>query len=119
MTQHAKQEVTLKEHMGFWESWGFVLGIVVASTPIVSFLTAFGTLGPAFTLMAAALGIVCMIIATSYSEVTTSIPSAGMIVDYTLPTMGRSMAIFDVLTGYFILICTAGAMETFIAGQCL
>ena len=119
MTQHAKQEVTLKEHMGFWESWGFVIGIVVASTPIVSFLNAFGTLGPAFTLMAAALGIVCMIIATSYSEVATSIPSAGMIVDYTLPTMGRSMAIFGVLTGYFILICTAGAMETFIAGQCL
>lgn len=119
MTQHGKQEVTLKQHMGFWQSWGFVIGIVVASTPIVSFLNAFGTLGPSFCLMAGALGIVCMIIATSYAEVATSIPSAGMIVDYTLPTMGRSMAIFGVLTGYFILICTAGALETFIAGQCL
>lgn len=116
---NGKQEVTLKQHMGFWQSWGFVIGIVVASTPIVSFLNAFGTLGPSFCLMAAALGIVCMIIATSYSEVSTSIPSAGMIVDYTLPTMGKSMAIFGVLTGYFILICTAGALETFIAGQCL
>lgn len=114
-----KQDVTLKAHMGFWESWGFVIGIVVASTPIVSFLNAFGTIGPSFCLMAAALGIVCMIIATSYAEVSTSIPSAGMIVDYTLPTMGRSMAIFGVLIGYFILICTAGALENFIAGQCL
>ena len=60
-----------------------------------------------------------MIIATSYAEVATSVPSAGAMVDWIMPSMGRSMSIFCILCGYFILLCTAGALEFFIARQCL
>lgn len=114
-----KQQVSLKRRMGFWQSLGFVIGLVAASTPIVSFLHGFGSVGPSFVIVSGIGGLACMIIATSYAEVATSVPSAGAMVDWIMPSMGRSMSIFCILCGYFILLCTAGALECFIAGQCL
>jgi len=113
-----KNEVTLKRVLGFWQSFGIAVGLVVAGSTMVSLAYTFGVTGPAFIITAALAGIAVILIATSYAELASAIPGAGMIVDYTLPAMGRSMAIFGMLTGYIVLITAGGATECFIAGQC-
>ena len=85
---------------------------------MVSLAFNFGAIGPAFIIPAAIAGVASILIATSYAELAAAIPGAGMIVDYTLPAMGRSTAIFGMLTGYIVLITAGGACECFIAGQC-
>lgn len=112
-----KGNVTLKRALGFWQSFGIAVGLVVAGTTMVSLAYNYGAIGPAFVIPAAAAGIVSILIVTSYAELATAIPGAGMIVDYTMPAMGRSMSIFGMLTGYIVLITAGGACECFIAGQ--
>lgn len=112
-----QNEVTLKRVLGFWQSFGVAVGLVVAGTTMVSLAFTFGATGPAFIITAAIAGVACILIATSYAELAAAIPGAGMIVDYTLPAMGRSMAIFGMLTGYIVLITAGGATECFVAGQ--
>lgn len=115
MTQH--NEVTLKRVLGFWQSFGIAVGLVVAGTTMVSLAYTFGATGPAFIITAAIAGVASIMIAMSYAELAAAIPGAGMIVDYTLPAMGRSMAIFGMLIGYIVLITAGGATECFVAGQ--
>lgn len=111
-------KVTLKRAMGFWQSFGVAVGLVVAGTTMVSLGYNFGSVGPAFIIPAAIAGVASILIMTSYAEMAAAIPGAGMIVDYTLPAMGRSMSIFAMLTGYIVLISSAGAAECYVAGQC-
>lgn len=113
-----KGKTTLKRALGFWQSFGIAVGLVVAGTTMVSLSYNFGAVGPAFIIPAAVAGVASILIATSYAELAAAIPGAGMIVDYTLPAMGRSTAIFGMLTGYIVLITAGGACECFIAGQC-
>lgn len=113
-----QKQVTLKRVLGFWQSFGISVGLVVAATTIVSLCNYFGSVGPAFIIPAAISGFTCICIVMSYAELSTAIPGAGMVVDFTLPAMGRTMSIFAMLAGYIVLISTAGACETFIAGIC-
>lgn len=113
-----KNDVTLKRALGFWQSFGVAVGLVVAGTTMVSLNYNFGAIGPGFIIPAGLAGIISILICTSYAELASSIPSAAMIVDYTMPAMGKSMSIFAMLTGYIVLISTAGASECYVAGQC-
>ncbi|MDR0596687.1 MAG: APC family permease [Clostridiales Family XIII bacterium] len=117
MGEPMKKEVTLKRAMGFWQSFGVAVGLVVAGTTMVSLAFSFGDIGPVFIVVAAVAGVGSILIAMSYAELAAAIPGAGMIADYTLPAMGKSMSIFGVLTGYIVLITAGGACECFIAGQ--
>ena len=112
-------EVTLKRALGFWQSFGVAVGLVVAGTTMVSLNYNFGTIGPGFIIPAGIAGIISILICTSYAELASCIPSAAMIVDYTMPAMGKSMSIFAMLTGYIVLISTAGASECYVAGRCV
>jgi amino acid transporter len=103
--------------MGFWQSFGVAVGLVVAGTTMVSLAFSFGDIGPVFIVVAGIAGVGSILIAMSYAELASAIPGAGMIADYTLPAMGKSMSIFGVLTGYIVLITAGGACECFIAGQ--
>lgn len=111
-------QVTLQRALGFWQSFGVSVGLVVAATTIVSLCNYFGSVGPAFIIPAGLSAIACILIVMSYAELSTAIPGAGMVVDFTLISMGRTMSIFAMLAGYIVLISTAGACETFIAGMC-
>lgn len=113
-----RQDVTLKRALGFWQSFGVAVGLVVAGTTMVSLAFNFGAIGPGFIIPAGIAGIISILICTSYAEMAAAIPSAAMIVDYTMPAMGKSMSIFAMLTGYIVLISTAGASECYVAGQC-
>ena len=112
------QQVTLKRALGFWQSFGVAVGLVVAGTTMVSLNFNFGAIGPGFIIPAAIAGVVSILVATSYAELAAAIPGAGMIADYTKAAMGKGMSIFGVLTGYIVLISTAGACECYVGGQC-
>ncbi len=111
-------QVTLKRALGFWQSFGVAVGLVVAATTMVSLTNSFGNVGPAFIIPAGIAGVAVIFIVMSYAELATAIPGAGMIADYTMPAMGRSMSIFGVLTGYIVLISAGGACESIISGMC-
>ncbi|MDR1247450.1 MAG: APC family permease [Clostridiales Family XIII bacterium] len=112
-------QVQLRRVLGFWQAYAIAVGLIVAGTSMVSLANYFGNVGPAFIISAAVAGFACICIAMSYAELAAAIPGAGMVADYTLPAMGRSMAIFGVLIGYIVMVTFAGSCETFIAGLCV
>lgn len=114
----SKQEVTLNRVLGFWQAYGVAVGLVVAGTTMVSLAYYFGLVGPVFFIPAFIALIVSLIVTLSYAELASAIPGAGMIAEYTLPAMGRSMAIFGVLSGYIVLVSAGGAMESIVSGLC-
>jgi len=118
MFTEQQNQVTLKRALGFWQSFGVAVGLVVAATTMVSLTNYFGNVGPAFMIPAAVAGVAVIFIVMSYAELATAIPGAGMIADYTMPAMGRTMSIFGVLTGYIVLISAGGACESIISGMC-
>lgn len=109
----------LKRSLGFWQAYATATGLVVAGSTMVSLGNSFGTIGPAFIIAAFIAMIISILIALSYAELSSIIPGAGMIGDYTLVSMGRFMAIIAVLGGYLVLIATVGPMETMTASMAI
>ena len=114
----SNQQVTLKRTLGFWQAYASAVGLVVAGTTMVSLAYYFGLVGPVFIIPAFIALIISLIVTLSYAELASAIPGAGMIAEYTLPAMGRTMAILGVLLGYIVLVSAAGAMESIVAGLC-
>jgi amino acid transporter len=102
--------------MGFWQAYSTATGLVVAGTTMVSLGYSMGLVGPAFIVSAFIAMIVSILVAFSYAELSSILPGAGMIGDYTMAAMGRFMAIVAVLGGYIVLVSAAGAMESITAG---
>lgn len=106
----------LKRTLGFWQTFATGVGLVVASSTLVSLGNGFGLGGPAFIIPAFAAVVISILIALSYAELANMIPGAGMVGDYTAPALGRLAAIFAVLGGYIVLSFAAGAAESLVAG---
>lgn len=106
----------LKRTLGFWQSYATATGLVVAGTTMVSLGYSMGLTGPAFIISAFLAMIVSILVSFSYAELSSILPGAGMIGDYTMAAMGRFMAIVAVLGGYIVLVSAAGAMESITAG---
>jgi len=106
----------LKRTLGFWQSYATATGLVVAGTTMVSLGYSMGLVGPAFIISAFLAMLVSILVSFSYAELSSILPGAGMIGDYTLAAMGRFMAIVAVLGGYIVLVSAAGAMESITAG---
>lgn len=107
---------TLKRSLGFWTSYATATGLVVAGTTMVSLGYSMGLNGPAFIISAFLAMLISIVVSFSYAELSSILPGAGMIGDYTLAAMGRFMAIVAVLGGYIVLVSAAGAMESITAG---
>ncbi|MET3291788.1 UNVERIFIED_CONTAM: amino acid transporter [Brevibacillus sp. OAP136] len=107
---------TLKRTLGFWTSYATATGLVVAGTTMVSLGYSMGLTGPAFIIPAFLAMLISILVSFSYAELSSILPGAGMIGDYTLAAMGRFMAIVAVLGGYIVLVSAAGAMESITAG---
>ena len=106
----------LKRTLGFWQTFATGVGLVVASSTLVTLGNGFGLGGPAFIIPAFAACVISILIALSYAELANMIPGAGMVGDYTAPALGRLPAIFAVLGGYVVLAFAAGAAESLVAG---
>lgn len=107
---------TLIRTLGFWRAFATCTGLVVAGTTMVSLGYSMGLVGPAFMISAFIAMFVSIFVSFSYSELSSFMPGAGMIGDYTLIAMGPFMAIVSVLGGYIVLVSAAGAMESITAG---
>ncbi|MER1987870.1 MAG: APC family permease [Solibacillus sp.] len=106
---------SLKRNLGFWRAYATATGLVVAGSTMVSLGNGFGTIGPAFIVAAFVAMIISILIALSYAELSSILPGAGMIGDYTSVAMGRFFAIIAVLGGYLVLTVTVGPLETLTA----
>lgn len=106
----------LERTLGFWQTFATGVGLVVASSTLVTLGNGFGLVGPAFVIPATVALVISILIALSYAELANMIPGAGMVGDYTAPALGRLAAIFAVLGGYIVLAFAAGAAESLVAG---
>lgn len=107
---------SLNRTLGFWRAFATCTGLVVAGTTMVSLGYSMGLVGPAFMVSALIAMFVSILVSFSYAELSSFMPGAGMIGDYTLIAMGPFMAIVSVLGGYIVLVSAAGAMESITAG---
>lgn len=107
----------LKRKLGFWHAYATATGLVVAGSTLVTLGTSMGLTGSAFIVSTLIALVISIIIALSYAELSSILPGAGMIGDYTSVAMGKFMAIVSVLCGYFVLVATVGAAETMTAGS--
>jgi amino acid transporter len=108
--------VKLRRTLGFWQSLGAAVGLVVAGSTMVSLGNGFGLGGQAFILAALISMIMYAFVIFSFAELANMLPGAGMIGDYTAPALGRLLAIVSVLGGYLVLVSMAGGAEAIIAG---
>ena len=106
----------LNRTLGFAQAFATATGLVVAGTTMVTLGYSMGLVGPAFIVSAIIALIVSILVSYSYAELSSIIPGAGMIGDYTAVAMGSFMSIVSVLGGYIVLVSAAGAMESITAG---
>lgn len=109
----------LKRSLGFWSAYATSMGMVVSGTAMVAVGNGFGTGGFAFAVPAAVALLVIIMISLSYGELASMMPGGGMIGEYTLPALGRLMAIIAVLAGYLVLVAADGGTQLIIAGDAL
>lgn len=106
----------LKRSIGLWTAVASAVGIVVASSALVSLGQGFGIAGHGFIIAMGAALLVNLFVAFSFSELSGMIPRAGGINHYTLPTMGRFIGMISVISGYVLVNMFAGSAEASIAG---
>jgi amino acid transporter len=109
--------VKLKRTLGFSAAYAASTGLVVSGTAMVSLGNGFGTGGLAFALPAFLGLIIIVMVAISYGELASMLPGGGMVGEYTMPALGRLMAIIAVLGGYLVLVSADGGTQLLVAGD--
>ena len=85
----ATHEQDLNRVLGFWSIVGAGVGLVVATTTLVSDLNGWAIAGPAF-LVSLLLGfLINLAVGLSFSELSTAFPRAGQIYEYSRDAFGR------------------------------
>ena len=102
--------------VGLWPTVATAVGIVVASTSMVSLGQGFGIAGPGFIIPMVCAMLLNLFVAFTFAELSSIIPRAGGINHYTLPTMGPFIGIIAVISGYLLVNMFAGSAEASIAG---
>lgn len=108
---------SLKRSLGFGAAYAASTGLVVSGTAMVSLGNGFGTGGVAFAIPAFVGLIIIIMVAISYGELASMMPGGGMVGEYTMPAMGRLMAIVAVLGGYLVLVSADGGTQLMVAGD--
>lgn len=106
----------LKRDVGLIPAIATAVGIVVSSSALLMLGQGFGLGGSAFVIAMVIAALVNLFVTFSFAELTGMLPAAGGINHYTLPAMGRTVGIFAVLAGYFLVSILSNASESMIAG---
>jgi amino acid transporter len=106
----------LKKALGFWSCFAVAVGLVVASTTLVSLGQGMGIGGRGFIYAMLAAWLLQLFSAMTYGELGTMLPKAGGISTYTLVAMGPLPAIVATLGGYMIVNLLAGPAELAVSG---
>ena len=107
----------LKRSLGFGAAYAASTGLVVSGTAMVSLGNGFGIGGLAFAVPAFIGLIIIVMVAISYGELASMLPGGGMVGEYTMPALGRLMAIIAVLGGYLVLVSADGGTQLLVAGD--
>ncbi|RBP62958.1 amino acid/polyamine/organocation transporter (APC superfamily) [Brevibacterium sanguinis] len=107
----------LKRSLGFGAAYAASTGLVVSGTAMVSLGNGFGIGGLAFAIPAFVGLVIITMVAISYGELASMLPGGGMVGEYTLPALGRLMAIIAVLGGYLVLVSADGGTQLLVAGD--
>lgn len=108
--------VGLQRTLGLWPAVATAVGIVIASSTLVSLGQGMGIAGQGFIYAMVAALILNLFVAFSFAELSGIIPSAGGINHYTLPTMGPFVGMVAAISGYVLVSIFAGSAESAIAG---
>ncbi|MEW5920119.1 MAG: APC family permease [Bacillota bacterium] len=106
----------LKRSLGLWPCIAAAMGLVVASTTLVSLGQGFGIAGPGFIIPMVIAMILNLFVAFSFAELSSIIPKAGGINHYTLPALGPFAGLMSVVAGYVLVNIFAGSAESTIPG---
>lgn len=107
----------LKRSLGFGAAYAASTGLVVSGTAMVSLGNGFGTGGLAFAIPAFIGLVIIVMVAISYGELASMLPGGGMVGEYTMPALGRLMALIAVLGGYLVLVSADGGTQLLVAGD--
>ncbi|MFR5880952.1 MAG: APC family permease [Cloacibacillus evryensis] len=105
----------LKREVGLIPAVATAVGIVVSSSALLMLGQGFGLGGRAFVIAMVIAALVNLFVAFS-CRTDRITAGGGGINHYTLPAMGRTVGIFAVLAGYFLVSILSNASESTIAG---
>ncbi len=109
----------LKRTMGLPSAVAAACGLVVASTTLVSLGQGFGLGGGGFIWAMVLALVINLFVAFTYAELSGIVPKAGSIDHYTMPALGRFLAMMAVISGYVIVTIFAGSAEASVPGLVL
>lgn len=106
----------LKQSLGFFSCFAVAVGLVVASSTLVSLGQGMGIAGGGFVIAMAAAWVLQLFSAQSYGELACMMPHAGGIRSYTKVAMGSMPAMAAVVLAYIIPSMFAAPAELAVAG---
>jgi amino acid transporter len=109
----------LKKTLGFWSCFAVAVGLVVASSTLVSLGQGMGIAGGGFVIAMLAAWLLQHFSAQSYAELACMMPAAGGIRTYTRVAMGALPAVVATLLGYMVPTLFAAPAELAVAGAVL
>ena len=109
-------EVKLKRVLGLPTAIATVVGLIICNTALVSAGQGFGIAGLGFIIPMSLALLLNLFVAFSFGELSSIMPRAGGIGQYTMPAMGPLASLFAVISGYVIVSIFAGSAEISIPG---
>ena len=107
----------LKRSLGFWACLSVSMGLVVASSTLVTLGQGMGIAGPGFIIAMVAAWVLQHFSAQSFAELACLMPNAGGIRSYTQVALGALPAMVATIAGYIIPNLFAVPAELAIAGS--
>jgi amino acid transporter len=102
--------------LGFWACFAVAVGLVVASSTLVTLGQGMGMAGSGFIIAMIAAWFLQLFSAQSFAELTTSLPKSGSINVYARIAMGPAAGIVAVLAGYVYMSFLTVPAELAVAG---
>ena len=102
--------------LGFWSSFSVAVGLVVASSTLVTLGQGMGAAGGGFIFAMIAAWLLQLFSAQSFGELTTSLPKSGSLNVYARMAMGPAAGILSILAGYVYMSFLTVPAELSVAG---
>ena len=102
--------------VGFPTALATAVGLIMASPVILTVTTGFSIGGNAFALSMIIAFVMMLAQATTFSEASGMLPTAGSVYDFIACGIGRACAIMGTLSAYILVHAFAGTAETIMSG---
>ncbi len=106
----------LKKTLGFWSCFAVGVGLVVASSTLVSLGQGMGMAGAGFIIAMLAAWFLQLFSAQSFAELSCSIPKSGSLSTYARIAVGPLIGMVSLLTGYVLMSMATVPAELAVAG---